>query len=72
MVAARAACRRRICLCPEKGRFEFDVLDLSEALDALAKTDPRAASVVDLQLFGGLNQKECAVVLDVSEMHRPR
>lgn len=52
---------------PEKGRFEFDVIDLSEALDALAKTDARAASVVELQLFGGLSQKECAVVLDVSE-----
>jgi RNA polymerase sigma-70 factor (ECF subfamily) len=43
-----------------------DVVKLDTALDALAKIDPRKASVVELRFFGGLNLEETAEVLKVS------
>lgn len=44
----------------------MDIVMLDTALDALAKTDPRKASVVELRFFGGLNLEETAEVLKVS------
>jgi RNA polymerase sigma factor (TIGR02999 family) len=43
-----------------------DVIKLDNALDVLAKIDPRKASVVELRFFGGLSLAETAEVLKVS------
>ena len=43
-----------------------DLLALDEALDRLAKQDPRKARVVELRFFGGLSVEETAAVLNVS------
>ncbi len=43
-----------------------DVLSLNEALNELAKLDPRASRVVELRFFGGLTLEEVAEVLQVS------
>jgi RNA polymerase sigma-70 factor (ECF subfamily) len=45
-----------------------ELLALNEALDELAKLDPRKGQVVELRYFGGLNIEETAKVLDVSPM----
>jgi RNA polymerase sigma factor (TIGR02999 family) len=42
------------------------VLDLDEALRALEQLEPRAASVVELRFFGGLEEKEIAAALGIS------
>jgi len=44
-----------------------DVLALNEALDGLAKLDPRQSSVVELRFFGGLSIDETAEVLKVGK-----
>ncbi len=44
----------------------LDFADLDEALNALAKVDPRKSQVVELRFFGGLNVEETAEVLKVS------
>jgi RNA polymerase sigma factor (TIGR02999 family) len=43
-----------------------DLLDLDQALSKLAKADPRAARVVEMRFFGGLQEDEVAEVLGVS------
>jgi RNA polymerase sigma factor (TIGR02999 family) len=43
-----------------------EILRLDDALEALAKIDPRKARVVELRFFGGLTQDETAEVLKVS------
>ena len=42
------------------------VLELDDALNALAEIDPRKAKVVELRFFGGLGVKETAEVIGVS------
>jgi RNA polymerase sigma-70 factor (ECF subfamily) len=42
------------------------LIALNEALDELAKGDPRKAKVVELRYFGGLNVQDTAAVLKVS------
>lgn len=42
-----------------------DVLEMSEALDELAKTDERKARVIELRYFGGLSREEIATVLNL-------
>ena len=44
---------------------EFEALD--EALNSLARVDPRKARVVELRFFGGLSVEETAEVLEISE-----
>ncbi|MDA0808610.1 MAG: ECF-type sigma factor [Planctomycetota bacterium] len=44
----------------------LDVLELNDALDALATEMPRAARIVELKFFGGLTGEEIAEQLDVS------
>ncbi len=44
-----------------------DLLALDQALTALAKIDRRSAQVVELRFFGGLEVKETAALLGVSE-----
>src|ERR1035437_3745706 len=43
-----------------------DFLALDEALDRLAKRDPRQSRVVELRFFGGLSEEETAEVLGIS------
>jgi RNA polymerase sigma-70 factor, ECF subfamily len=43
-----------------------DVVALDDALDTLARMDPRKAKVVELRFFGGLNVEEVAAVLKLS------
>lgn len=43
-----------------------DLLAVDEALTRLEAVDPRAARVVELRFFGGLQDKEAAQVLDIS------
>jgi RNA polymerase sigma factor (TIGR02999 family) len=45
---------------------EVDLLALDEALDELARLDPRQSRVVELRFFGGLTEDEIAGVLGVS------
>jgi RNA polymerase sigma factor (TIGR02999 family) len=42
-----------------------EMLALDEALEELAKIDPRRAKVVELKFFGGMNHEEIAKVLSV-------
>jgi DNA-directed RNA polymerase specialized sigma24 family protein len=42
------------------------MLALDEALSKLENADPRAARVVELRFFGGLQEDEIAALLDVS------
>ncbi len=43
------------------------MLELDEALTKLAEIEERKAQVVEMNFFGGLNQKEIAEVLQVTE-----
>ena len=43
-----------------------EILALEEALEALAKVDPRKAKVVELRFYGGLSVEETAKFLKVS------
>ena len=45
---------------------DADVVELDDALTALAEIDPRKAKVVELRFFGGLSLEETAEVLEVS------
>jgi RNA polymerase sigma factor (TIGR02999 family) len=47
----------------DKGR---DMIALDDALNELAKLDPRKARVIELRFFGGLSVEETAEVLKVS------
>ena len=44
----------------------FEVCALDEALDALARIDPRRAKVIELRFFGGLTVEETAEILQIS------
>lgn len=46
---------------------EANVLAVHEAIEELAKLDPRQAKIVELRFFGGLTVKEVAEVLGVSQ-----
>lgn len=50
-------------LAPERAA---ELVALDDALSALGKSHPRAARVVELRHFGGLNNDEAAMILDVS------
>jgi len=43
----------------------WDLVALDEALDRLAKLDPRKARIVELHYFGGLTHAEIAAVCDI-------
>ena len=45
-----------------------ELIDLDEALEELAKLDPRKSRVVELRYFGGLSLEETADVLEISVM----
>lgn len=46
---------------------EDDLIGVSEALDALAKVDPRATQVVEMRYFAGMTEQEVAQALGVTE-----
>ena len=48
------------------GTAEAELLDLDEALTALAELDPRKAELVQLQYFGGLSFREMETVTGLS------
>ena len=45
---------------------ECELLMLHDALDALARLDPRQAQIVELKYFGGLSEEDVAAVLSLS------
>ena len=50
------------------GRCSYDdLLIIDQALTLLTEADPRAARVTELRFFGGLNDTEIALELDVSD-----
>jgi len=50
------------------GEESADLVALDEAMDALARLDPRKAQVVEMRFFGGLSVEETAEVLKVSSV----
>ncbi|HME08440.1 MAG TPA: sigma-70 family RNA polymerase sigma factor [Bryobacteraceae bacterium] len=50
-------------LCPARVP---DVLEISEALDELAKVDERKAKVIELRYFGGMEREEIATALGLT------
>ncbi|MBK6798274.1 MAG: sigma-70 family RNA polymerase sigma factor [Acidobacteria bacterium] len=47
-------------------RPDLDLIALHEALERLARLDPRQSGVVEMRFFGGMEEKEIAAVLGVS------
>lgn len=45
---------------------DVDILAIEEALEELAKVNPRACQVVELRFFGGFSNEEAAEALEVS------
>lgn len=65
----RGGGQRRITLDEESISVEEQaeaLLQLNEALDQLARLEPRLARVVDCRFFGGLSEEEIAAVLGVT------
>jgi len=65
----RGGGRKRLDLRHDVAVLELppdDLLDLTEALDALRAEDPTKAELVKLRFFGGLSVEEAAEVLGVS------
>ncbi len=50
------------------GEVSTDMVALNDALDALARLDPRKVRVVEMRFFGGLSVEETAAVLNVSSV----
>jgi RNA polymerase sigma factor (TIGR02999 family) len=48
------------------GAFASDLIDLDDALRALAQDNPRRAQVVEFRFFGGMSVEDTAVALGVS------
>jgi RNA polymerase sigma-70 factor (ECF subfamily) len=48
------------------GAPEVNLLDLHEALNDLAESDPRMGRIVELKFFGGLTTEEIAETLEIS------
>lgn len=51
----------------ESRQLSLGILALNEALESLARDDPRMAQVVELRVFAGLHAREAAHVLGVSK-----
>lgn len=48
------------------GAQDDEILDVHEALESLAKVDPRLVQVVEMRYFAGLTEEEIGRALDVS------
>jgi RNA polymerase sigma factor (TIGR02999 family) len=46
---------------------EVDVLEVHEALNELARIEPRLARVVEMRYFGGLTEKQIGEVLGLTD-----
>lgn len=46
---------------------DLDLVDLDDAIDRLASDDPQAARVVELRFFAGMDEREIASVLGVTD-----
>ncbi|HVU89184.1 MAG TPA: sigma-70 family RNA polymerase sigma factor [Pirellulales bacterium] len=60
----RVTLDEQLLLSPQR---DADLLAVDEAIDKLAKQDPRQARIVELRFFGGLSVEEVAEVLGVSK-----
>lgn len=71
-LAERRDRRAEVPLEPDHGRSGMtheradELIQLEDALNALAEVEPRPSRVVELRYFAGLDVKETAEVLDVS------
>jgi RNA polymerase sigma factor (TIGR02999 family) len=54
-------------IADERSGSAEEILQVHEALDSLARRDPRMAQVVELRYFGGLTEPEIAEVLGVTD-----
>jgi RNA polymerase sigma factor (TIGR02999 family) len=61
---AKISLEDAVLISPDAGER---LIDLDEALQNLARIDPRKANLVELLYFGGLTQPEAAAALGVSE-----
>jgi len=58
----------RVSDVPEPGIEGSDeLIAIGEALERLAKIDPRQSRIVDLRYFGGMSIEEIATVMEISE-----
>jgi RNA polymerase sigma factor (TIGR02999 family) len=48
------------------GERDLDLVSLDDALEGLAKLDPRQSRLVELRFFAGLTMEEAAEVLNMS------
>jgi len=60
----RVALDESIDASPER---DSELIALDDALEALARLDPRKTKVVELRFFAGLSVEETAAVLDISQ-----
>lgn len=60
----RIELNEQVALSPQR---DEDLLAVDEALDKLARLDPRQAMIVELRFYGGMNVAEVAGVLGVSK-----
>lgn len=71
LAESRGAGQRALTLNTELidglGGGEQAILDVHEALEALAKADARLAQVVEMRYFGGYSEREIAEALDLTE-----
>lgn len=51
----------------DSGSREWDVIDLNDALEQLARLDSRQSQIVELRFFGGLTMTQVAEILGMSE-----
>jgi len=73
--AAKRDGGRRITLDDTVNLFKTRSVDLDaldDALNQLARLDPRQSRVVELRFFAGLSAEETAAVLGISARHRKR
>jgi RNA polymerase sigma-70 factor, ECF subfamily len=70
IAAKRGGEQQRVNLSAVEGwnpvSYNQDLVDLDQALSKLERADARAARVVELRFFGGLQEEEIAEVLNVS------
>jgi RNA polymerase sigma factor (TIGR02999 family) len=62
--AAKVVLDEAVALAPQR---QEEILALDEALEKLAKLDPRQAQVVEMRFFGGMSVEDVASSLNVSK-----
>lgn len=61
--ASKVSLDEALMVCPERSS---EIVELDDALSALAKLDERQSKIVELRFFGGLTEVEIAEVLKIS------